>query len=123
MQSLRWRPVIIAQRAQIAELAIKSRLPAIYEGENMWKPGGYSYGVSITDLDRRAATYVVQILKGANRSFPSSNRKVRVHHHLKAAKQIGLTITAERADASRTKLSDEREQGSESVVRIRRQIL
>ncbi len=34
-------PVVSSQRTQIAELAVKSRLPAIYPtGQNMWKPVG-----------------------------------------------------------------------------------
>ena len=44
----------------------KSRLPAIYHIREFVEAGGLmSYGVSITDLDRRAATYVDKILKGA----------------------------------------------------------
>jgi putative tryptophan/tyrosine transport system substrate-binding protein len=69
--------VIIAQRAQIAELAVKSRLPAIYERREYVEAGGLmSYGVSITDLDRRAATYVDKILKGAKPAeLPVEHRK------------------------------------------------
>jgi putative ABC transport system substrate-binding protein len=55
-----------SQRTQIAELAVKSRLPAIYVRREFVEDGGLmSYGVSISDLDRRAATYVDKILKGA----------------------------------------------------------
>ena len=57
-------PVISSQRTQIAELAVKSRLPVIYEGAEYVEAGGLmSYGMSITDLYRRAATYVDKILK------------------------------------------------------------
>jgi len=87
--------VIIAQRAQIAELAIKSRLPAIYERREYVEAGGLmSYGVSITDLDRRAATYVDKILKGAKPAdLPVEQpKKFEFIINLKAAKQIGLTI-------------------------------
>ena len=87
--------VIIAQRAQIAELAIKSRLPAIYERREYVEAGGLmSYGASITDLDRRAATYVDKILKGAKPAdLPVEQpRKFELIINLKAAKQIGLTI-------------------------------
>jgi putative ABC transport system substrate-binding protein len=87
--------VIIAQRAQIAELAIKSRLPAIYERREYVEAGGLmSYGVSITDLDRRAATYVDKILKGAKPAeLPVEQpKKFEFIINLRAAKQIGLTI-------------------------------
>jgi putative ABC transport system substrate-binding protein len=53
-------------RRKIAELAIESRLPAIYEQATFVEAGGLiSYGVNFTDLDRRAAIYVDKILKGA----------------------------------------------------------
>jgi putative tryptophan/tyrosine transport system substrate-binding protein len=59
--------VLLSQRAQIADLAVKSRLPAIHYDPQFVEAGGLmSYGVSFTDLDRRAATYVDKILKGAN---------------------------------------------------------
>jgi putative tryptophan/tyrosine transport system substrate-binding protein len=59
-------PVYNPHRRQIAELAVKSRLPAIYRRAESVEAGGLmSYGVSLTDLDRRAATYVDKILKGA----------------------------------------------------------
>jgi len=83
------------QRPQIAELAVKSRLPAIYEGAADVEAGGLmSYGTSITDLDRRAATYVDKILKGARPAdLPVEQpKKFEFIINLKAAKQIGLTI-------------------------------
>jgi hypothetical protein len=55
-----------AHRAQIADLSLKSRLPATYPRREDVEAGGLmSYGVSFTDLDRRAATFVDKILKGA----------------------------------------------------------
>jgi putative tryptophan/tyrosine transport system substrate-binding protein len=57
-------PVFNSQRAQIANLAQKSRLPAAYPRREFVEDGGLmSYGASISDLDRRAATYVEKILK------------------------------------------------------------
>src|SRR5947199_1173850 len=51
---------------KIAELAGTSRLPVIYHRAGFVEPGGLmSYGVSLTALDRRTATYVDEILKGA----------------------------------------------------------
>jgi putative tryptophan/tyrosine transport system substrate-binding protein len=58
-------PLFNPQRAQIAEFALKNRLPATYPRREFVEEGGLmSYGVSISDLDRRAATYVDKILKG-----------------------------------------------------------
>jgi putative tryptophan/tyrosine transport system substrate-binding protein len=58
--------------------------------------GGLMYfGVSLTDLYRRAATYVDKILKGANPAeLPVEQpKKFEFIINLNAAKQIGLTIT------------------------------
>jgi putative tryptophan/tyrosine transport system substrate-binding protein len=53
-------------RAEIADLAAKSRLPVIYPFSSYVRAGGFiSYGVNITDLDRSAAKYIDKILKGA----------------------------------------------------------
>ena len=53
-------------RKAVAELALKSRLPAMYYTSEFVEDGGLmTYGVSSTDLFRRAATYVDKILKGA----------------------------------------------------------
>jgi putative tryptophan/tyrosine transport system substrate-binding protein len=87
--------IIIAQRARIATLAIKHRLPTIYERREYVEAGGLmSYGVSIVDLDRRAATYVDKILKGAKPAdLPVEQpTKFELVINLKTAKQIGLTI-------------------------------
>jgi putative ABC transport system substrate-binding protein len=56
--------IIGAQRAQIAELAVKNRLPAIYHEPRYVEAGGLmSYDVSLLSLDRRAATYVDKFSK------------------------------------------------------------
>jgi putative tryptophan/tyrosine transport system substrate-binding protein len=88
-------PVFNSQRAQIADLALKSRLPATYPRREFVEDGGLmSYGVSISDLDRRAASYVDKILKGAKPTdLPVEQpTKFELVINLKAAKQIGLTI-------------------------------
>ena len=75
--------ILVAQRAQIAELAVKNRLPAIYPNSQFVEAGGLMfYGVNVIDLDRRAATYVDKILKGSEARRPSRGaaEEVRVHH-------------------------------------------
>jgi putative ABC transport system substrate-binding protein len=76
-------------------LAAKSRLPAIYADREHVEAGGLmSYGVSVTDLFRRAATYVDKILKGAKPADLPVEQPTKFEFiiNLKAAKQIGLTI-------------------------------
>ena len=88
-------PLINAHRAQIAALATKNRLPAIYYTAEMVEAGGLmAYGVNRNDLARRAATYVDKILKGAKPTdLPVEQpTKFELIINLKAAKQIGLTI-------------------------------
>jgi putative ABC transport system substrate-binding protein len=59
-------PFFIPQRKKLTELAVRSRLPTIYNRSEFVEDGGLmTYGVSVTDLYRRAAIYVDKILKGA----------------------------------------------------------
>jgi len=88
-------PIATSQRTQITDLAVKNRLPAIYDRPEFVEDGGLmTYGVSSTDLFRRAATYVDRILKGAKPAdLPVEQpKKFEFIVNLKAAKQIGLTI-------------------------------
>jgi putative ABC transport system substrate-binding protein len=88
-------PVFNSQRAQIADLAQKSRLPAAYPRREFVEDGELmSYGASISDLDKRAATYVDKILKGAKPADLPVEQPIKFEFiiNLKAAKQIGLTI-------------------------------
>ena len=92
-QSSCWRgPVANSQRGHIAELAAKSRLPAMYPQSDYMDAGGLMfYGPSISDLFHRAATYVDKILKGAKPADLSVEQptKFELIINLKAAKQIG----------------------------------
>jgi len=79
----------------ISEYAVKNRLPVIYAAPQFVEAGGLMfYGVNLADLDRRAATYVDKILKGAKAGdLPVEQpKKFELIVNLKAAKQIGLTI-------------------------------
>jgi putative tryptophan/tyrosine transport system substrate-binding protein len=86
------------QRKEIAELAVKNRLPVTYHRREYVEAGGLmSYGVNQDDLDRRAATYVDKILKGAKPADLPVEQPTKFEFviNLKAAKQIGLTIPPE----------------------------
>ena len=88
-------PIATQHRAEIISLAQKYRLPTIYDRAEFVEDGGLmTYGVSSTDLFRRAATYVDKILKGAiPGELPVEQpKKFEFVINLKAAKQIGLTI-------------------------------
>jgi putative tryptophan/tyrosine transport system substrate-binding protein len=88
-------PVYVSHREQLAELAVKNRLPAIYNRPEYVEDGGLmSYGPSLDDLFRRAATYVDKILKGTKPGDIPVEQPIKFELviNLKAAKQIGLTI-------------------------------
>jgi putative ABC transport system substrate-binding protein len=88
-------PVLNSHRTQVIEQAVKSRLPAIYNQRLYVEDGGLmTYGASLPDLDRRAATYVNKILKGAKPADLPVEQPTKFEFiiNLKAAKQIGLTI-------------------------------
>jgi putative ABC transport system substrate-binding protein len=89
-------PLFGTQRRQIAELAAKRRIPAIYGGAVEYAEAGglMVYGPNIPDLERRAATYVDKILKGAKPAdLPVEQpTKFELIINLKTAKALGLTI-------------------------------
>jgi putative tryptophan/tyrosine transport system substrate-binding protein len=87
-----------AERKRIVELAVKHRLPAIYFQKEFVDAGGLmSYGVDFSDLYRRAAVYVDKILKGAKPADLPVQQATKFEFviNLKAAKQIGLTLSPE----------------------------
>jgi len=86
------------ERKRIVELAVKHRLPAIYPQKEFVDGGGLmSYGVDYADLYRHAAVYVDKILKGAKPvDLPVQQAtKFEFVINLKAAKQIGITLSPE----------------------------
>jgi putative ABC transport system substrate-binding protein len=87
-----------AERKRIVELAVKYRLPAIYPTKDYVDEGGLmSYGVDFGDQYRRAAVYVDKILKGAKPADLPVQQATKFEFviSLKAAKQIGLTLSPE----------------------------
>ena len=88
-------PTFNRHRARLAELALKHRLPGIYEAKEYVDAGGLmSYGPSFSDLYRRSAHYVDRILKGAKPGdLPIEQpTKFDLAINLKTAKALGLTI-------------------------------
>jgi len=80
---------------RVAVLAIKNRLPSIYQQFNWTDAGGLmSYGADINVQYRRAAVYVDKILKGRKPAeLPvEAPMKFEFEINLQTAKQIGLTI-------------------------------
>ena len=87
--------IFYAHRKELVELTRKHRWPGIYENKEFVEAGGLmSYGASLDDLFRRAATYVDKILKGVKPAdLPVEQpTKFELVINLKTAKQIGLTI-------------------------------
>ncbi len=88
-------PLLNNHRKQIAELAIKRRLPSIYDEVQYVDVGGLmSYGTHLGDLHRRAAVFVDKILKGTKPADIPVEQPTKFEFviNLKTAKQIGLTI-------------------------------
>jgi putative ABC transport system substrate-binding protein len=86
------------ERKRIVELAVKYRLPAIYAHKEYVDAGGLMfYGVDFTDGYRLAAAYVDKILKGAKPADLPVQQATKFEFiiNLKAAKQIGLTLSPE----------------------------
>jgi len=82
-------------RKRIVELAAAHQLPAIYARRQIVDAGGLmSYGPRLTDLWRRAATYVDKILKGAKPAELPVEQPMRFEFviNLKTAAALGLTL-------------------------------
>ncbi|HEY7321401.1 MAG TPA: ABC transporter substrate-binding protein [Candidatus Binatia bacterium] len=90
--------LFFGQRKRIVELAGKYRLPAIYPQKEFVDEGGLmSYAADFDDLYRNAAVYVDKILKGAKPADLPVQQATKFEFviNLKAAKQIGLTLSPE----------------------------
>ena len=83
------------QHRQIAELALKHRMPSMFQDRVTVDEGGLiSFGQEITHFYKRAATYVDKILKGAKPGELPVEQPVLFNLvvNLKTAKALGLTI-------------------------------
>ena len=87
---------LFLQRKRIADLAIKNRLPSMYQGSAWVESGGLmSYSANDLEAFRRAATYVDKILKGSKPADLPVEQPTRFEFviNLKTAKTLGLTIS------------------------------
>jgi putative ABC transport system substrate-binding protein len=87
--------MLVTHRRRILELAAKNRLPTMFAFREFVVDGGrMSYGASLPDMHRRAATHVDKILKGAKPAdLPVEQpTKFELVINLKTAKALGLTI-------------------------------
>jgi putative ABC transport system substrate-binding protein len=85
----------LSHRTQIANLAIKSRLPSMHERREEVEAGGLmSYSANDAESFRRAAIYVDKILKGSKPADLPVEQPMKFEFviNLKTAKQIGVTI-------------------------------
>lgn len=91
----RWDESGSSPAARISQLAMKHRLPAIYQSREFVDAGGLmSYGPDSAELFRRAAVYVDKILKGARPADLPIEQPMRFELaiNLKTAKHLQLTL-------------------------------
>ena len=84
-----------AHRAQIAELALRSRLPAVSGLRELAEAGGLmTYGPNFDELYRRAASHVYKILQGVNIADLPIEQPVKFDFvlNMRTAKALGLSI-------------------------------
>ena len=91
-------PVFSNSIAWITDLAAGSRLPTMYQAREFVDAGGLmSYGTNLAELNRRSATYVDKILKGAKPADLPVEQPTKFEFviNLKTAKALGLEIPAQ----------------------------
>jgi len=88
-------PLISNNRRQVADAALKNRMPVLYADTQFTDAGGLmSFGAEPLDLMRRAVDYIDKILKGAKPADMPIGQptKFELVINAKVAQQIGLTI-------------------------------
>jgi putative tryptophan/tyrosine transport system substrate-binding protein len=88
-------PFINTYKKQIADLAIKNRLPTMFDDIEFLEVGGLMYyGANLIELQRRLATFVDKIFKGTKPADLPVEQPIKFEFvvNLKTAKQIGVTI-------------------------------
>jgi putative ABC transport system substrate-binding protein len=88
-------PIANTHRRRLVALAAEHRLPAIYNRREFVEDGGLmAYGPSLTEMGRRAATYVDKILKGAKPAELPVEQPMQFELaiNLKTAQALGLAI-------------------------------
>jgi putative ABC transport system substrate-binding protein len=86
---------MFVHRKAIIDLAAAHRIAAVYDLQVFVEPGGLmSYGVNASEMQRRAATYVDRILKGAKPADLPIEQPTTFELviNMKTAKALGLTI-------------------------------
>ena len=87
--------MLLGERKHLVDLAAGSRLPVVYTFRELVDAGGLmSYGPSLADLFRRAASYVDKILKGAKPADLPVEQPIKLELviNLQAAQALGLTV-------------------------------
>ena len=87
--------MLLGERSRLVDLAAKNRLPVVYTFRELADAGGLmSYGTSLADLFRRAASYVDKILKGTKPADLPVEQPIKLELviNLKAAQALGLTV-------------------------------
>ena len=88
-------PMLYGERTRLVDFAVENRLPTVFSFRSYVDAGGLvSYGPSVPDMCRRAATYVDKILKGAKPAdLPVEQpTKFELIINLKTAKALGITV-------------------------------
>ena len=88
-------PLFVSHRTELAALAARARLPAVYAFRDFAAAGGLmSYGASLSDLYRRKAALIDKILKGASPADLPIERPITFELliNLKTARALGLNI-------------------------------